>query len=55
MTKLSHYDEKGRVRMVDVTSKPATSRTAQAHAFIRMARATVNSVRRLKSPEGQSS
>src|SRR5271156_1992531 len=52
MTKLSHYDEKGRVRMVDVTSKAPTSRTAQAHAFIRMERATVSSVRRLKSPKG---
>src|SRR5271168_342854 len=52
MTKLSHYDEQGRVRMVDVTSKAPTSRTAQAHAFIRMERATVNSVRRLKSPKG---
>src|SRR5271154_5077198 len=52
MTKLSHYDEQGRVRMVDVTSKAPTSRTAQAHAFIRMERATVNSVRGLKSPKG---
>ena len=50
--KLSHYDEKGRVRMVDVTAKAATSRTAQAHAFIRMERATISSVRRLKSPKG---
>ena len=38
--------------MVDVTAKPATSRTAVAHAFIRMAQATVSSVRRLKSPKG---
>jgi len=52
MKKLSHYDEKGRVRMVDVTAKVATSRTAIAHAFIRMQRATVASVRRLKSAKG---
>jgi cyclic pyranopterin phosphate synthase len=50
--KLSHYDKAGRVRMVDVTAKPATSRTAIAHAFVRMQRATVASVRRLKSPKG---
>jgi cyclic pyranopterin phosphate synthase len=50
--KLSHYDRKGRVRMVDVTTKPATARTAVAHAFVRMQRATVASVRRLKSPKG---
>lgn len=49
---LSHYDKKGNVRMVDVTAKPATSRTAVAHAFIRMQRATVESIRRLKSPKG---
>ena len=52
MAKLSHYDEKGRVRMVDVTAKAATSRTAAAHAFVRMERATVRSVRRLKSAKG---
>jgi cyclic pyranopterin monophosphate synthase len=50
--KLSHYDKAGRVRMVDVTAKAATSRTAVAHAFVRMQRATITSVRRLKSPKG---
>jgi cyclic pyranopterin monophosphate synthase len=50
--KLSHYDSTGRVRMVDVSAKPATSRTAVAHAFVRMQRATVASVWRLKSPKG---
>jgi cyclic pyranopterin phosphate synthase len=49
---LSHYDRKGNVRMVDVTAKPATARTAVAHAFIRMRRATVDGIRRLKSPKG---
>ena len=52
MKKLSHYDKKGRVRMVDVTAKPATSRVAVAHAFVSMQRATVAAVRRLKSPKG---
>jgi cyclic pyranopterin phosphate synthase len=52
MKKLSHYDKKGRVRMVDVTAKPATAREAEAHAFVRMRRATVVSLRRLKSPKG---
>jgi cyclic pyranopterin monophosphate synthase len=52
MKKPSHYDKKGRVRMVDVTSKPATSRQAVAHAFVRMQPATVKSLRRLKSPKG---
>jgi cyclic pyranopterin phosphate synthase len=52
MKKLSHYDNKGRVRMVDVTEKPATFRVALAHAFVNMRRATVAAVRRLKSPKG---
>jgi cyclic pyranopterin phosphate synthase len=52
MKKISHYDRAGRVQMVDVSAKPATSRTAAAHAFVRMQRATVASVRRLKSPKG---
>lgn len=34
--KLSHYDQAGTARMVDVSDKPDTRRTAQAHAFVRM-------------------
>jgi cyclic pyranopterin monophosphate synthase len=52
MKKLSHYDKAGQVRMVDVTDKAATSRTALAHAFVEMQRATVGAIRRLKSPKG---
>jgi cyclic pyranopterin phosphate synthase len=52
MKQLSHYDKSGQVRMVDVTAKPATSRTASARAFVRMQRATVASLKRLKSPKG---
>ena len=36
MSKLSHYDESGSVRMVDVSNKTETARTARAHAFVRM-------------------
>ncbi|MGA7625108.1 MAG: cyclic pyranopterin monophosphate synthase MoaC [Candidatus Acidiferrales bacterium] len=49
---LAHYDKRGEVRMVDVTAKVATSRTASAHAFVRMRRATVAGIRKLKSPKG---
>jgi cyclic pyranopterin monophosphate synthase len=52
MKRLSHYDRSGRARMVDVTSKPSTSRTAVAHAFVRMKRSTVASLRAHKSPKG---
>jgi cyclic pyranopterin monophosphate synthase len=50
--KLSHYDKSGRVRMVDVTAKPATSRTAVAHAFVRMQRETVANLKGFNSPKG---
>ncbi|MGH9746734.1 MAG: cyclic pyranopterin monophosphate synthase MoaC [Candidatus Acidiferrales bacterium] len=52
MPKFSHYDARGRVKMVDVTAKPSTSRSAEAHAFVRMRRATISSLRRVKSPKG---
>jgi cyclic pyranopterin monophosphate synthase len=32
--KLSHYDDSGRARMVDVSGKPVTSREAEASAFV---------------------
>jgi cyclic pyranopterin phosphate synthase len=37
MKKLSHYDSAGSPRMVDVSAKPATRRTARAQAFVRLA------------------
>jgi cyclic pyranopterin monophosphate synthase len=37
MKKLSHYDKAGSPRMVDVSAKPETKRTARAHAFVRIA------------------
>ncbi len=49
---LSHYDEAGRVRMVDVSAKAATARAASAHAFVRMQKATVANLKRLKNPKG---
>ena len=52
MKTLSHYDKSGRVRMVDVTAKPATSRAATAHAFVSMQKSTVASLKRLKNPKG---
>ncbi|MBM3813843.1 MAG: cyclic pyranopterin monophosphate synthase MoaC [Acidimicrobiia bacterium] len=34
--KLSHYDEAGSARMVDVSAKASTKRTARAHAFLKI-------------------
>ena len=36
MSKLTHYDASGAVRMVDVSDKPDTRRVAKAQAFVRM-------------------
>jgi cyclic pyranopterin phosphate synthase len=33
---LSHYDDDGRARMVDVSAKPETRRTATAQAFVKI-------------------
>ena len=38
MKKLSHYDASGGARMVDVSGKPQSKRTARAHAFVRIER-----------------
>jgi cyclic pyranopterin phosphate synthase len=40
LSKLSHIDESGRARMVDVSEKPATAREAVAEGFLRMSEAT---------------
>ena len=42
---LSHVDEAGRARMVDVSAKPRSVRTARAAASIRLAPATLELVR----------
>ena len=39
--KLSHYDAAGQARMVDVSAKPATKRTATASAFVELSAAVL--------------
>ena len=41
MSKLTHIDETGRARMVDVSDKAATAREAVAEGFVRMAPETL--------------
>jgi len=36
MSKLTHFNDSGEARMVDVSAKSPTKRTARAHAFVRM-------------------
>ncbi len=52
MPKLTHYKKSGQVRMVDVTGKAATSRTAVARGYVRIGRAALGQVRRLEMPKG---
>ena len=51
MAKLSHYGAKGEVRMVDVSAKTVTTRTAMAQGFVKMKPKVVQAVRRLKNPK----
>jgi len=50
--RLSHVDARGRVRMVDVGSKPVTEREAIARGSIRMSRAALKIVRSGKVKKG---
>ena len=45
MSELSHFDQRGASRMVDVGDKPVTSRAARASAIVRMAPATLERIR----------
>lgn len=44
MPKLSHYDRSGRARMVDISAKAATTREAQATAFVAMTPTVLNAL-----------
>jgi cyclic pyranopterin phosphate synthase len=44
MTRFSHFDEQGASRMVDVSEKPATRRTARATGIVRMLPTTLAAI-----------
>jgi cyclic pyranopterin phosphate synthase len=50
--RLSHLNEKGEARMVDVSAKDVTSRTARAEGFVAMAPATLELILAGKAPKG---
>lgn len=50
--RLSHLNDKGDVRMVDVSAKEVTSRTARAEGFVAMAPATLELIVMGKAPKG---
>lgn len=52
MTKLTHLDEHGAARMVDVSQKPETVREAKAEAFIVLSPEAYNAALSPDSPKG---
>ena len=52
MTKLTHLDDKGEARMVDVSDKAATQRTARAEGFVAMAPETLALVEKGEARKG---
>lgn len=52
MDKLSHFDETGRVKMVDVSDKVETARTAVASAKVLLSETTIETLRNQANPKG---
>ena len=52
MSELSHLDDEGRARMVDVGGKPVTERRAVARAVVRMSPDTAATMARGDAPKG---
>jgi cyclic pyranopterin monophosphate synthase len=52
VSELSHLDESGAARMVDVGAKPATDRRARARSLVRMSRETAAAVAAGNAPKG---
>jgi len=52
MSDLTHIDAQGRVRMVDVSAKPATERNARAQAVVKMSPEMFAMIRDRRVPKG---
>lgn len=52
MSELSHYDESGRVQMVDVSEKQSTTRRAAASCRVELSAETVRELRSRNNPKG---
>ena len=52
-SRLTHLDEKGRARMVDVGAKDARERVARARARVRMSPQTARAVQEGDAPKGE--
>ena len=49
---MTHFDEAGRARMVDISGKPITERMAKAKGIIRMQRETLETIRSGSAKKG---
>jgi len=52
MSKLSHFDEHGKIKMVDVSGKVATARRAVASAKVLLNRETIEILKSNENPKG---
>ncbi|HKP68295.1 MAG TPA: cyclic pyranopterin monophosphate synthase MoaC [Pyrinomonadaceae bacterium] len=52
MSELSHYDESGRVKMVDISGKDVTTRRAVASCRVALSAATIETLRSQTNPKG---
>jgi molybdenum cofactor biosynthesis protein MoaC len=52
MNKLSHYDEQGKIKMVDVSEKQTTARRAVASAKVLLNEETIKILRANENPKG---
>ena len=52
MSEFSHYDDRGRARMVDVSHKPEQKRTARAQAKVQLSADTLRKLREGLLPKG---
>ncbi len=52
MEKLSHFDDEGKIKMVDVSEKEITSRTAVASAKVFLSPETIEAIKTQTNPKG---
>lgn len=52
MSELSHFDESGKIKMVDISDKPETVRHATASASVRLSPATIELLKSGANPKG---
>lgn len=52
MSDLSHYDEAGRVKMVDISAKPVTDRRAVASGTVLLSPQTLRNLKTQQNPKG---